>query len=55
MKKLVANKKNYILIFIQKQMNNNDVLIINWHIHTLKKKKNSNGQIPISREKPFVF
>jgi len=23
---------------MQKQMNNNDVLIINWHMYTLKKK-----------------
>ena len=39
MKKLVANKKKRLnLAFIHKQINNNDVFIINWHMYTLQKK-----------------
>jgi len=36
----LLKKKDYILTFIQKIINNNDVLIINWSMYTLQKKKN---------------
>ena len=39
-KSSLLKKKDYILTFIQKIINNNDVLIINWSMYTLQKKKN---------------
>jgi len=38
-KSSLLKKKDYILTFIQKIINNNDVLIINWSMYTLQKKK----------------
>jgi hypothetical protein len=39
-KSSLLKKKDYILTFIQKTINNNDVLIIIWSMYTLQKKKN---------------
>jgi hypothetical protein len=54
-KSSLLKKKDYILTFIQKIINNNDVLIINWSMYTLQKKKISHKQIPISRDKFLSF
>ena len=48
-KSSLLKKKDYILTFIQKTINNNDVLIIIWSMYTLQKKNLTQANTNLKR------